>query len=1421
MREQNICAIQRWSNNASTQLVSDIGPLDVKISITPGSGKNFPDIHYNQYFLITVIDPNTCSYEIMKVIDKSDDSFTVIRGQEGTVPQPFSAGSLVELRLTAGTLENLRNLGLCCVEYTFIQSEPREVWEIQHNLGCYPNVLTFNEKDELIVGKVKYCDENKIQIYFGVPVKGKAYLTSSDISLRDKIVKILNLLNEIKEDYGGVMKKVDTTLCSIKDLLGHLAECYDITPEKLLELIQRVDGHGSKLDADTVDGLHADAFALKDLTNVDPSLLIEILKNSNLQISNADTVDGFHAEDLIEEACRRCGGGQPEVKVTDPLVEGPSQALTGTTIKLKAFGSTSNASDTIRYEWKLPDNTKRTTNEGEELEYTIPDDLANGTILTFMVRAIDGEGNYSGYTTHNVTVKINTSGEVTNPVVSGPQEVTAGELVTFRATGSTSSVEGGNPVVYHWTLPDGTESTGETVTWRVPQNAANGITYTIYVYAEDRYGNISNTVSYQVKVRNEGEVNSPQVSGPSTAKPGETVTLVASGSSSSIPGATITYIWTMPDGSTKTGASITYQIPSDAHQGDTLTFKVKARDNFGNESNEVSHTITVETTGTVTQPSIVGPATVKAGETITLTASGSTSSVPGAIITYEWTLPDNTTKTGNSITYHIPNDAQTGNTFRFIVIAKDNYGNQSLPAEKTVTVNNNTTVTAPVVSGPTEAYPGETITLTASGSTSEFGGITYHWTLPNGNTMIGSSISYTIPSAASSGTTYTFMVYAEDSKGNKSTTTSYTVRVKSGTVSAPTIDGPTTASVGETITLTASGSSSSIPGATITYHWTLPDGSIRVNSSVSYTVRDSDEGRTLTFRVYAEDNYGNRSTTVSHNVTVSEGFKITSVDYYRCKKVSDISKLENQDELNDLNNYEYVGHLSNSTVFSDGGVYAFKVNANKTISSANVSIEAISNDADEPVDGYLVQFGNGVRETNIKKIFAPYSAFTRDSGLPSFKLKFTVTSTSGETAEVEYTVKVQEVADIVVDLHDVNDNYFFSVPITEDSSNYIVGFNKYSYSANDWSYLKYYKIPKLSSFPSLWNSTTHSASAVEFSTTSKAVKIWGKALTNYYTGEYNDEPAAWVYNNGRLEYYPLLSSSNYADLVFCSENNNPSNLSGVLFSAIKSGGVLVQEYTNGHLDGNWKVDSVTYLLSDGVIVGSTCFVRGADLLIYRKGNSTAYRYVWGKNNNEMCYTLDYDGRNIYWGGDENGYPVIFIISPSSYSSLSVKKYKFGESADGRVAIIKVIGNYLVATTHHKIYIFKKPSSSMPSSLKMIGEVYFGDDLGYFAAFPIETRYVGGNKYLVCQIAWEEAVGVVYINLSRIESSHLVFNGDFNQNGKYKLYFYGGFEENISGITTSFSRTSLTRTTHSPSAASGSNGSKSFSTSRTFVTITIS
>lgn len=97
------------TNNARSTLLNGINALQTEIRLRAGGGNTFPTITTpGQWFPITIED-SLGNIEIMRVIARSGDVFTVKRAQEGTTAKSFSANDVVELRLTVGAMQELVN----------------------------------------------------------------------------------------------------------------------------------------------------------------------------------------------------------------------------------------------------------------------------------------------------------------------------------------------------------------------------------------------------------------------------------------------------------------------------------------------------------------------------------------------------------------------------------------------------------------------------------------------------------------------------------------------------------------------------------------------------------------------------------------------------------------------------------------------------------------------------------------------------------------------------------------------------------------------------------------------------------------------------------------------------------------------------------------------------------------------------------------------------------------------------------------------------------------------------------------------------------------------------------------------------------------------------------------------------------------
>jgi hypothetical protein len=97
-------------NNAFSTLASSMTNVTTTLIVQTGHGDRFPVIVAPDLTYITLEDISG-NREIVKVTDRpaASDTLTVVRAQEGTTALSWAAGSIVELRITAGLLEEVIN----------------------------------------------------------------------------------------------------------------------------------------------------------------------------------------------------------------------------------------------------------------------------------------------------------------------------------------------------------------------------------------------------------------------------------------------------------------------------------------------------------------------------------------------------------------------------------------------------------------------------------------------------------------------------------------------------------------------------------------------------------------------------------------------------------------------------------------------------------------------------------------------------------------------------------------------------------------------------------------------------------------------------------------------------------------------------------------------------------------------------------------------------------------------------------------------------------------------------------------------------------------------------------------------------------------------------------------------------------------
>ena len=94
-----------YKNNAISRLKVDHTAAALTLTVLDGEGAKFPLPTGGDFFFVTLDDRRSGQIEICKCTARSGDVLTVLRAQEGTIAQDFAKDATVANRFTAGTLD--------------------------------------------------------------------------------------------------------------------------------------------------------------------------------------------------------------------------------------------------------------------------------------------------------------------------------------------------------------------------------------------------------------------------------------------------------------------------------------------------------------------------------------------------------------------------------------------------------------------------------------------------------------------------------------------------------------------------------------------------------------------------------------------------------------------------------------------------------------------------------------------------------------------------------------------------------------------------------------------------------------------------------------------------------------------------------------------------------------------------------------------------------------------------------------------------------------------------------------------------------------------------------------------------------------------------------------------------------------------
>ena len=426
--------------------------------------------------------------------------------------------------------------------------------------------------------------------------------------------------------------------------------------------------------------------------------------------------------------------------------------------------------------------------------------------------------------------------------------------------------------------------TGSAATTYTDDSVSADTSYTYKIRAINEHGVSELSRWARADTPAPSPANSPATGAPTiagTAQVGETLTADTSGivDQDGLTNVAYDYQW-LADDADIAGATDSSYTPTDGDEGAIIKLRVSFTDDAGNE--ETMTSAATEPVGFAVQQQIVNtPATgqptisgmAQVGETLTADTSG-ISDVDGlssVSYSYQW-LADDAAITGATATTYTLTDSEQGKTVKVRVSFTDDAGNEeTLTSVATDTVEarpNSPATGAPTIAG--TAQVGETLTADTSGIADQDGltnvAYSYQWLADDADIAGATDSSYT-PTDGDEGAIIKLRVSFTDDAGNEETMTSAATEpvgfaVQQQIVNTPATGQPTIsgmAQMGETLTADTSGISDvdGLSSVSYSYQWLADDAAITGATATTYTLTDSEQGKTVKVRVSFTDDAGN------------------------------------------------------------------------------------------------------------------------------------------------------------------------------------------------------------------------------------------------------------------------------------------------------------------------------------------------------------------------------------------------------------------------------------------------------------------------------------------------------------------------------------------------------------------------------------
>lgn len=502
---------------------------------------------------------------------------------------------------------------------------------------------------------------------------------------------------------------------------------------------------------------------------------------------------------------------QDDVTNNPPIavISSPSEAVVGQPVKFDGSRSRRGDYPIVDYKWEFGDG-KEADDKQVNHTYTSPG--------TYRVRlTVRDSAGLRDRTSVDIEIKEEPQPE-TPPmaVIDGPTAAQINQTVNFDASRSQSA----NQIVnYYWTFGDGTGSTGVNVqhVYR-----AAGL-YNVNLTLVDNQG-LRGSTNLTIRI-DEQPAPVAVINAPNTAKAGQSINFDGSGSTASAQ--IVSYDWEFGDGGVASGSAVSHTFDSPAYYNVRLT--VTDANGFSNSTSRLINieadgaTATSSPTSATTATLAPAPTLTPTLTTVTPTSTGTGSPTVTLSPTATGTLTPTATGTLTPTITQTPTNTPTVTT------------TPTLTPTATATPTDVPSSPLAIISSPSSAQVGQTVTLSAGTSQSASPITQYLWQLGDGtlaNTVNVTHI-YTAPGVYPIHLTITNQAALTD-------TTQSSIQIESppaaGTPVAPplaVITGPGAVKAGQVITLDASASQSA--SLIVSYSWNWGDGLLSSSVVATHT----------------------------------------------------------------------------------------------------------------------------------------------------------------------------------------------------------------------------------------------------------------------------------------------------------------------------------------------------------------------------------------------------------------------------------------------------------------------------------------------------------------------------------------------------------------------------------------------------------